>query len=387
VTAEFAVITDDHLPHIGGSRIYVHQVASRSSPQLRVVTRERPGAREFDAEVSYPVRRVHLPGRSLPGPAAVKEAVDAAALARGALACAREARLFVAGEVTPSAFAAAAAARVRGVSYAVVLHDEPMMGAGRLEQRLRRMVLSGAAGVVAASSFPESRARELLGDRARIRRVPPGVDLDRFRPGPPDVGVCRRFGVEPGRYVIFVGRLVDYKNVDALLRAFSRLEEADLALLVVGRGPEEARLRLLAAELAPGGEPGAQARVRFAPGVCSGDLAALYRGALCYVFPSRRKGGLQHEGIGMAGLEAAACGCPVVASTATSACDYIEDGRTGLLFNPEAQAELEEVLRALLLDDQMRRRLAKAGMERVRGEFTWERTARGFLAALEEFAG
>jgi len=377
---ECVLITDDYLPHIGGSRIYYSNVAQMLAGRLGIVTRERGGSEVFDRDLSYPIRRIRLSSLS-EGAAAVQDAANAVTLALEAMRAFPHTRFFLAGEVCPTAFSAYLAARRRRGSYGIILHDEPMAGAGRLEARLRKWVVARAAVLATSAVFAQQRCRGLAGESAPIIHAPPGVDLDTFRPGPAGRGVLARLGLEGRRYLLSAGRLVAYKNVSALISAIADPALAGLGLAVVGEGPERQALEAHAHEI------GVSGRVVFAGQVKSGELAALYRGAFAYVFPSRRARGRQQEGIGMAALEAAACGCPVIASIFTSATDFIENGRTGLLFDPDVKGALEGAIASLLASADFRDAIASAGMERVRARYNWQSTAKAIGQAIDHLAG
>ncbi len=374
------LITDDYLPHIGGSRLYCHRLASILAGRISVVTKWRPGSADFDRRAGYPVSRVRLRGHLVTGPAIVGEIFDAVCLAHTALGSFSAPGCYLAGEVVPSAFAAALAARRNHVPYGVILHDEPLSGAGRLEEVLRRWLFSHSGAIVVSSSFPERRARTMVGETVPIFRVPPGVDTEIFCPGDADADILGRFGVESGQYLLCVGRLVDYKNIQAVIRVLAHLQDERLALVIVGEGPEKPVLASLAKDLGVG------ERVVFAGRVETQRLVNLYRGALAYIFPSRRAGGRQHEGIGMAALEAAACGTAVVASSQTSAGDFIQDGHTGLIFDPGGEGALERAVREVLEAPGSRRRMALSCMKRVHRDFSWQAAARGMGRALAALA-
>jgi glycosyltransferase involved in cell wall biosynthesis len=363
------LITDDYLPHLGGSRLYCHKVATVLAGALAVVTREREGGAEFDASAPYPLRRVRLHGAREYGVALAGEALDGARLARGALAGFPNVRTFLAGEVNPAAFAAAFAAWRRCGAYGVIIHDEPLTGASALEARLRRRVIRRAGALIVSSRFAEGRAREISGDRMPIFYAPPGVDTTEFSPGAADPAVLSRYGAGSKPFVLSVGRLVDYKNVSAVIEAIAALRERGIRLVVVGEGPERTVLEGQAKRL------GVDQLVMFAGRVQRNELIQLYRAALAYVFPTRRSLGCKHEGIGMAALEAAGSGCPVIASTVTSATDFLEDGRTGLFFDPEDKDALVRAVRLLLDSPDTRARMARECADTVRARFTWEKTA------------
>ena len=126
------LITDDYLPHLGGSRIYYHQVASMLAPGLSVLTRKRAGDGDFDSKTTYRIRRVPL-ATGVSHWRSPAEIVDCLTLARKALTWFPETKIYVAGELNPSCMAAFIAAKRRGGAYGVVLHDEQRAGAGKVE--------------------------------------------------------------------------------------------------------------------------------------------------------------------------------------------------------------------------------------------------------------
>lgn len=126
----------------------------------------------------------------------------------------------------------------------------------------------------------------------RLDCVPNGVDIDHFP-----------LSEAPRADVLCVGRHVPYKGIDTLLRAMPRIHDATGACLtLVGDGPENARLRSLAAQL---GIP-----ARFTGRVAPDTLAALYGTHAVTVLPSANS----QEAFGIALLESMATGTPVVAS-------------------------------------------------------------------------
>jgi glycosyltransferase involved in cell wall biosynthesis len=133
-------------------------------------------------------------------------------------------------------------------------------------------------------------------------------------------------------------------------------------------GDDEPRLRALAADL------GVAERVRFADWVADEDLNALYSCAACFALPSLI------EGFGLPVLEAMAHGTPVACSDRWSLPEVAGDA--ALLFDPDDQAAVTGALRRLLEDRELAQQLGRRGVERAR-EFTWERTARGTLAAYQ----
>ena len=99
-------------------------------------------------------------------------------------------------------------------------------------------------------------------------------------------------------------------------------------------------------------------------------LPSLYNLARLMVFPSL------FEGFGIPLVEAMACGCPVVSSNVTSIPEVI--GTAGVMFDPLSPDEMAEKLWLVWNDDQKRKEMVVAGIERVK-QFSWEDTARKTL--------
>ena len=165
----------------------------------------------------------------------------------------------------------------------------------RAKEALERAVYRRADRVVVLSQAVRALVVERYPvDPARVVVLPPGVDRDRFSPGP---SARERLGLPTDRPVVLaVRRLVPRTGVDVLVDAAAGMPEAHVA--VVGDGPERARL-----------EERAGGRVRFAGRVADEDLPDWYRSADVAVVPSRA-----HEGWGLVVDEALSCGTPVVAS-------------------------------------------------------------------------
>ncbi|MER7008773.1 glycosyltransferase [Dactylosporangium sp. NPDC000555] len=200
--------------------------------------------------------------------------------------------------------------------------------------------------------------------RARIALVPSGVDVARFTPkGPIALRPTAR------RRILSVGRLVERKGFDDLIRALPLVPGAEC---VIAGGPpgdalstdaEAARLLDVAASC------GVADRVTLAGQVAAADMPAWYRSAdVVAAVP-------WYEPFGLTPLEAMACGRPVVAAAVGGLMDTVVDGVTGDLVPPRDPRSLGAALRRLLGDDLRRLTYGAAGHERARQRYSWLRTA------------
>jgi glycosyltransferase involved in cell wall biosynthesis len=191
-----------------------------------------------------------------------------------------------------------------------------------------------ADAVVAVSAFTRDELVELLDIPAeRIRVVPNGVEPV-FSPDGPSA---------PGDYVLAVGTLEPRKN---LARAVEAARLANVELRVVG-----------AAGWGGVEVPGWAGRVS------DDELAALYRGARCLVFPSL------YEGFGLPVLEAMACGTPVV-TTRGGATEEVAGGAAVLVDALDPSTIAAGIAEADLRRDELR----QLGLERAHS-FGWSRSA------------
>ena len=160
------------------------------------------------------------------------------------------------------------------------------------------------------------------------------------------------------KIVLFVGRLVYYKGVDVLVRAMATV---DADLVVIGRGPLEARLRDLASA------NGVAARSTLLGQQDDDELAAWYRAADVLCLPSVARS----EAFGLVQIEAHAAGTPVVSTDLPTGVPFANpDGVTGLTVPPGDASALAAALSRLLGDDELRARLGHQAQARALREFT-----------------
>jgi glycosyltransferase involved in cell wall biosynthesis len=212
--------------------------------------------------------------------------------------------------------------------------------------------LTGFANRCDRVTAPTATALLLLRDhglRAPSQVVSNGVDLDVFSPGLADEALRSRYALPAGRPLILsVGRLSPEKRADVLIAAVAVLGDAVLAL--AGSGPDEERLRALAARL------GVSGRVRFLGFIPAADLPGLYR--LADVFAIASEAELQS----LVTMEAMASGLPVVAVNAGALGELVHPGENGFLTRPGLVGDMAGSLDLLCRDAGLRGRMSKAGL-------------------------
>lgn len=367
------VVSNDFPPRQGGIQNYVQSLVARQPADSIVVFAPAwPRAAEFDAQLEFPVIR-HRTSLILPVPEIRRRVVDIA----------REYdcdRVWF-GAAAPLALLAPA---LRGAGVSRIMasthgHETGWVRLPGARQLMRRLAMNVDV-VTYITEFTRDLLAPVMSDITTMAHLPPGVDVDVFTPSIDAHSVRRRLGIGTAPIVTCVSRLVRRKGQDVLIKAWpivqSRCPEA--ALLLVGDGPDEQRLRDLVRAVGAEG-------VHLAAGVDTADLPPYYAAGDVFAMPCRtRRGGLDVEGLGMVFLEAAACGRPVVVGRSGGAPEAVRRGVTGLVVDdprsPEAVAD-----RILELIENPRRAAAmgRAGRAWVEAEWSWESLALRWRALMD----
>ena len=185
----------------------------------------------------------------------------------------------------------------------------------------------------------------------------------------------RPYGLEPGRYVLFVGNIEPKKNLVALAQAMSMLGD-DLPLVVVGRKAwlyeEQLEQMESVLGLATNRRSSARERLLLLDWVPTPTLRVLYTHAACLAFPS------VYEGFGLPPLEAMRHDCPVVCSDNSSLPEVCADA--ALYFDPDQPDDILARIETVLGDEDERKRMVAEGRRRV-AHFSPERYAERLGAA------
>lgn len=249
-----------------------------------------------------------------------------------------------------------------------------------------RLALWQATLVLTVSDFAAREIEQILHVSPERLRVAGEAAAGAFRPGTPReaAAAARDAGVPAGApWFTYVGGFTPHKHVDRVVRAHGVLVTEALALgtpvpylvLVgttsadnfhgVGAGINEAIAECGTAEF-----------VRWTGYLPDADLRHLLTGTRALLLPS------ENEGFGLPAVEAAACGAPVVATTASPLPQLLAGG--GYFVAPGDVAGLVAGMRALL-DDGERERRGRVALERAT-RLTWRASARATLAALHDVA-
>jgi len=263
-----------------------------------------------------------------------------------------------------------------------LVKNRTLASGARPEPALRIRVegeIAHQADLLVASTQDESEdlVRAYGAPRERVFVVPPGVDLSAFQPTEREQA-RRKIGFGDGRLLLFVGRLERLKGVEVAIRALALLRDRkhdDVRLLILGEDSrniagrdgeesEKQRLKTIASEL------GVRDRVDFVGSVAHDDLPSYYGAADVCVMPSHS------ESFGLVGLEAQACGCPVVAAGVSGLRSVVRDEVSGYLIDGHDPAAYAERIGRLLSDPELAQQMGRRG-RLLAQRFSWSRTAEG----------
>ena len=243
-----------------------------------------------------------------------------------------------------------------------------------------REVLKSANRIIAATTAEYAQLLWLYqADVSKVTVIPPGVDVGKFYPIPPDEAK-EYIGVPPcGRMLLFVGRIEPLKGLGVLVEAIGMMHQNEVftddpfCLVIIGGDPgvnkdqadiEMSRIKGLTEQY------GLKNLVTFLGKRNQDSLPYYYSAAEAVVVPS------QYESFGMVALEAMACGTPVVASQVGGLAYLVQDGITGYTVPVDEPAQLADRLTVLLQDKNLRDRLGKQAFQ-VAQDYAWEKiTAR-----------
>jgi glycosyltransferase involved in cell wall biosynthesis len=181
--------------------------------------------------------------------------------------------------------------------------------------------------------------------------------------------------VEGRRFIVYVGGFAPLKNLPRLLSVFAEMASryGDVDLVMVGEDKQEAfhwdaqDLRRQAREA------GLEDRVKFTGYLPDDDLVELLNLAVMLVLPS------YNEGFGLTAVEAAACACPVVATTASPLPQILGEG--GIFVDPHESPQIRGAMERLLDDSELRDRMSAAALAAASG-LSWSGPARQLLALM-----
>ena len=279
-------------------------------------------------------------------------------------------------------------ARTLVMVHDVIAETFPQLTVPRTAARLA-WNLKGAVGrwqadaLITVSDYSRNLIVERFGmDRSRVFVVGEAADpvfskLESPVPGPD----LRRAGVDGShRIIAYLGGFSPHKNLEALVRAFGRLAArskfSDVRLVMVGDISGDAFHTYYGTIAAQVARLGLEERVALTGYLNDENVVVLLNLASVLVLPSLM------EGFGLPAVEAAACGCPVIATNESPLASLLGEGAISI--RPVEQ-EIERALESVLSSEEMRRRISQAGLTAAHS-LTWDKAARQMMEVIAKVA-
>lgn len=243
-----------------------------------------------------------------------------------------------------------------------------LAGGGPRLARLGRL-LAGCAHILAPSEELAEASRR-AGYQGPVTYLPNGVDAQRFAPGSAPA-VRAVWGAQPTDVVAVIARRLVAKNGVVIAAQALAQTMPDVRFVFVGEGAERAAIAGILAR------DGSEGRALLAGEAPNTAMPEIYRAADLALLPSLM------EATSIAGLEAMACGLPLIGSAVGGIPALIGAGINGLLVPPSNPAALAEAVNALARDPARRIAMGAASRAAVLRQFTWQGIAQQTAAVFE----
>ena len=221
------------------------------------------------------------------------------------------------------------------------------------EKFILKKILRESHGIM--SVYP-TFINTLIGENKNMSFIPPGVNIDKFRP---------KKDAAKTTDILYVGRIErssQWKGIGTLLDAVAQIakENPNIKLNLVGSGDAVKGFKQKAIEL------GIQKNIKFSGPLNAVRLVSIYNSSRVLVLPSET----ESESFGNVLIEAMACGTPVIGSNIGGIPNVIKDGKNGFLTPPKDPVKLASTINKVIYDPELSAKLAKCGRAHVEKHFT-----------------
>ncbi|MBU0540618.1 glycosyltransferase family 4 protein [Patescibacteria group bacterium] len=345
--SKIVLLTLDYPPECGGVAVYLSSLVKESDGGISVIV---PEGHATDGPGEVVAKKLFCAGRVKWRPM-----VNVCRKIGGG-------KQLLVSHVFPVGTAAWLSKLVGGPEYSIIFHGLDLkLAAGRWKSWLLNRVCNGAKVLIANSEFTKKELLKLLKRRTDVIVITPAVEEG---PYPSREEARRILNIGPDEQIVLtVARLIPRKGLDFSLRAMSRVQTyADVVYVVLGDGPDSARLEKVAEEC--------RTKVKWIRDAKDNEKKLWLASADVFLLPAREEK-FDVEGFGIVYLEAAKAGLPCVAGSSGGIKEAVVDRRTGLVVDADKISEIAHAVEKLLEDGDLRKTLGQAGRERVEDEFCW----------------
>lgn len=275
----------------------------------------------------------------------------------------------------PQGLVGAVYKRFFGASHVITVHSSEITLLKKIPsgKKIAEFIVNNTDAILSVSSH---RANELLdfispkvsaGAKNKIQIIPMGVTLNEIRTGGNKEELKLKYRINSKFVVLFVGRLVEVKGCEYLIRSFRHVVDNfnNVQLIIIGTGSLEAELKKMVQEL------DLRAYIRFEGFVGHNKIGDYYSMSNINIFPSIVDSSGFEEGLPVVLLEALTAGKPVIATRTKGGMEVIEDDCNGILIEPKNPEQIADAILMLLNNHQLREKLSKNALESSK-KYDWE---------------
>lgn len=358
------MITPYFAPELAGAELYAFEVSKylvRKDHEVRVVTKHLGNLQSFEVLNGIAVHRVRALDfyklRSLTAlPFMIYKTWQLA----------RECDLIHAHITYPGGMIAYLIKKMKNTPYIITSQGDELLDYPELKElkyikMLLKIALKNADHIHCISrALKESLVKHFDVPGEKITIIPNGVDLKKFNP-------AKKKRYDADFVFANVSRLVPKNNVRITIKAFKKVldqfQNKKIKYIIIGDGEERKKLERLTRDL------GLEENITFVGWIEHEELPPLIAGSDAFIRTSIT------EGLGVAFLEAMACGVPVIASKVQGILDIVKHEYNGLLVDPKNVNDIVSKMVLLVENEKLRDTLRKNGLELVKS-YDWEEVCR-----------
>jgi phosphatidyl-myo-inositol dimannoside synthase len=363
IIPKILMFTLDYLPKKGGLSHYIYGIA-RELPEGKIVVLTDSSLKpEKPINVGHPIYYETLLNATsrpqwLPAFSALKRIIDK-----------ERPDLVIVPQLLPLGLVAYIICKLRGVDFYISLHGLDIFNA-QITSRKRlvaRFVLKRADAIITNSEYTKAETEKFLGVKRAIIIVNPCPLTTVSKTTKTKDMYRKEKGLNVDQIVLLtVGRLVKRKGVHSVIEAMPEIlkKEHEVRYIIIGKGPEERRIRELIQRKRLEGS------IELHTAVGDEELESYYRLSDIFIMPSM-KIGPDVEGFGLVFLEANQYSLPVIGGRSGGIPEAIQDGKSGFLVDPYSIEEIKNAVLTLATDKNTREAMGKYAKKRVEEHYIW----------------